>query len=136
MHCVEFFTEIDELARALDCFSDSELFESKIYTTPTDNLFPRAYSATFMARAVSTNLKNKADYKFKAFNKPKCWDVGKKVREEKQAWRGIRGFNQYVVEEREMKLGSEQVGGGVLKGGGLKEELEDVIESDDDDDDW
>jgi len=136
MHCVEFFDDVDELAKAMECFSDSEYFEGKLYTTPSDNIFPKSYSASFMARAVSANLKKKTDHKFRAFNKPKCWDAGKKVRDERQAWGGVGGFERYVTEEREMKIRGEEGGKGGRKGTELKEVVDDEIASDSDDDDF
>ena len=58
-HSVSFFVDISELASALSCYSDCELFEGQVYKGLSDMCYPRGYSQSFMSRAVSVNCKEK-----------------------------------------------------------------------------
>jgi len=101
-HCVDFFSEIDELERALSAFSEADLYISAKFSTGLINLdrgnddsFLDDYANYFSSRAVSTYKKTPAPYKMKKFGAPPALLLHRKISEEKA--RALKKLNEGLV---------------------------------------
>ena len=83
-HCVDFFTDIAELSRALDAYSDVAHWLDRPFTGKReDSVFPDAYAGSLAGRAVSVFNQHPAPNKFRQFTAPNLYDAMRK-RDENQ----------------------------------------------------
>jgi cell cycle checkpoint protein len=78
-HCPNFFTDITELSKAFDGFSDADLFVKKSYQANTSML--TNYAVSLSGRAVANANRSPAPTKFRQFCAPKVYEVMRKSRE-------------------------------------------------------
>lgn len=80
-HCVEFFTDIDELATAMGHFSDAAFLVDHPLQSSSSSIFPTAYATSLAGRAVANANAHPSPFKFRQFGTPKVFDVMRKRRE-------------------------------------------------------
>lgn len=79
-HCLEFFTDIDELTNALDHYSDAAVLldhykPGQALSNSADNAFPVSYVSSLVGRAVANANLHPAPFSFRSFGAPKVFDV-------------------------------------------------------------
>jgi cell cycle checkpoint protein len=82
-HCVEFFTDVDDLAVALDHFSDAAtlLDHPRQQVPSTNSIFPESYATSLAGRTVANANRHPAPTSFRSFGAPKVFDVIRKRNE-------------------------------------------------------
>ncbi|KAL9187533.1 hypothetical protein ACHAXT_001636 [Thalassiosira profunda] len=78
-HCPDFFTDVTDLSRSLDHFSDAAAFLDRF--GQDDGPFPTRYASCLGGRAVADGNKHPAPPQFRQFSAPKLFAVLKKNRE-------------------------------------------------------
>lgn len=101
-HSGDFFTDITELSRAYDYFSDAAvLLGYNLGTTRRDEesctIFPFICASSIAGRAVANTNFHPTPNKFRQFTKPKAFDV---------VWKGRQ--NQVLVDKLSRKLSTQQ----------------------------
>ncbi|KAJ8606382.1 hypothetical protein CTAYLR_009310 [Chrysophaeum taylorii] len=81
-NCVHFFLDEDDLAEALDTFSDADLFAARLWSPDRDSadaVHPEAYLASLAARASSTANRRPAPGAWRPVRKPKYYDLRRRT---------------------------------------------------------
>ncbi|GMI50711.1 hypothetical protein ScalyP_jg9539 [Parmales sp. scaly parma] len=83
-HSVDFHTNMDDLSRSFDSFSDADLFLRRNYMNNRDRgdtIFPEEYAKSILGRGVPEFNLHPSENKFRQFSAPKIFDVERKKRE-------------------------------------------------------
>jgi cell cycle checkpoint protein len=78
-HCPDYFTDITEMSRAFDLFSEADLFANKCFQG--DGHFPMDYASSIGSRSIADTNKTPAPSAFRQLSAPKVFAVMKKSSE-------------------------------------------------------
>ena len=74
-HCPDYFTDITEMSRAFDRFSEADLFVSRMYQGGGDGAFPLDYASSIGSRTIADTNKTPAPPAFRQLSAPKVFSV-------------------------------------------------------------